>query len=69
MDIPTYVEILCQDRVGGHSIYYIILSPATKEVTHIVVKQKARLYLERLIDLGIYDRMVEENTRDLTGLN
>jgi hypothetical protein len=68
MNIPTYVEVLCRDQVGGHSVYFI-LNPTTKEVTHLVVKQKDRLYLERLIDLGIYDRMVEENTRDLTGLN
>jgi hypothetical protein len=68
MEFPTYVEVLRDDRLGGLSVY-IILNPATKEVTHIVVKQKARLCLERLIDLGIYDRLVQENILALTRLN
>lgn len=68
MNVPKIVEVLRTDRVSGQCVY-VIVDPAAKEVTHIVVKRKERLYLQRLIDLGFYDRLVEENTLALSRLN
>jgi hypothetical protein len=68
MNIPTYVKVLCRDCGGDHAIC-IMLNPTTKEVTHIVVKKDALRYVERLIDLGMYDRLVEETLVDQARLN
>jgi sporulation protein YlmC with PRC-barrel domain len=52
MDIPTNVDVLCQDRVCGHSTY-IVLNPVANEITHIVVKQNKYPYADRLVPVGL----------------
>jgi sporulation protein YlmC with PRC-barrel domain len=52
MDIPANAEVLCGDRVCGRSTY-VILNPITKEVTHIVIKERAYPYMERLVPVDL----------------
>jgi sporulation protein YlmC with PRC-barrel domain len=52
MDIPNNAEVLCQDRVCGHSTF-IILNPVANEVTHIVVRQDGYPYADRLVPVGL----------------
>ncbi len=55
MDIPVNAEVLCADGACGHSTY-VIINPATLQVTHVVVKEKGFPYGERLVSL---DRVAE----------
>jgi len=48
MDIPVNAEVRCADGPAGHSTS-VILNPITRQVTHIVVKQKGFLHAERLV--------------------
>jgi sporulation protein YlmC with PRC-barrel domain len=47
MDIPVNAEVKCADGPAGHSIV-VILNPITRRVTHVVVKPKGFLHIERL---------------------
>jgi sporulation protein YlmC with PRC-barrel domain len=51
MDIPTNADVMCDNEVCGRSTH-VILNPVTKEVTHVVVKQKGYPYAERLVPLA-----------------
>jgi len=55
MDIPVNADVLCADGTCGHSTY-VIINPATSQVTHIVVKEKRFPHIERLVSL---DRVAE----------
>jgi sporulation protein YlmC with PRC-barrel domain len=55
MDIPVKAEVFCADGSCGRSTY-VIINPATSQVTHLVVKEKGFPYMERLVPL---DRIVE----------
>ncbi len=57
MDIPINVDVLCGEHESGRSTY-IILSPKTREITHIVVREKAFPHAERLVPV----HMVAEST-------
>jgi sporulation protein YlmC with PRC-barrel domain len=59
MDVPIDVEVKCCGRNCGRSTH-IVLNPVTKEITHLVVKQRAFPYSERLVPL---DLMVESTPR------
>ena len=59
MDIPVDVEVKCCDRNCGRSTY-IVLNPVTKEITHLVVKQREFPHTERLVPI---DLMVESTPR------
>ena len=48
MDIPLNVEVFCLDGLCGRSTS-VVLKPKTKEVTHLVVKEKASPHAEILI--------------------
>jgi sporulation protein YlmC with PRC-barrel domain len=48
-------EVFCADGSCGRSTY-VIINPATSQVTHLVVKEKGFPYMERLVPL---DRIVE----------
>ena len=48
MDIPMKATVQCSDGLGGRSTY-VIVNPLTEEVTHIVVKAKTPLQVERLV--------------------
>jgi sporulation protein YlmC with PRC-barrel domain len=48
IDIPINVEVKCCGRNCGRSTH-IVLNPVTKEITHLVVKQRAFPHTERLV--------------------
>ena len=50
MDVPVNADVLCADGPCGRSTY-VIVNPTTWEVTHLVVKEKAFPYVERLVSL------------------
>jgi sporulation protein YlmC with PRC-barrel domain len=52
MNIPVNAEVQCADGPAGHSIS-VILNPITRRVTHIVVKQKGFLHMERLVPVDM----------------
>jgi sporulation protein YlmC with PRC-barrel domain len=59
MDIPIDVEVKCCGRNCGRSTH-IVLNPVTKEITHLVVKQRAFPRTERLVPIAL---MVESTPR------
>jgi sporulation protein YlmC with PRC-barrel domain len=52
IDIPVDVEVKCCDRNCGRSTY-IVLNPVTKEITHLVVKQREFPHTERLVPVAL----------------
>ena len=48
MDIPLHANVKCQNKVCG-KIICVIINPISKSVTHIVVKEKGFIGIERLI--------------------
>jgi hypothetical protein len=52
MDIPTDVQVYCEDEPCGRSTY-IILNPVTDEVTHLVVKQETFPSTDRLVPVSL----------------
>jgi sporulation protein YlmC with PRC-barrel domain len=57
MDMPINVDVLCGEHECGRSTY-VILNPKTREITHIVVREKAFPHAERLVPVD----MVTEST-------
>ena len=55
MQIPIDVEVQCTDGAAGHTAA-IIVDPATKQVTHVVVKGKGTLLGEFLVPIEIIDQ-------------
>lgn len=52
MDIPVNAEVKCCGRDCGHSTH-IVLNPVTREITHLVVKQRSFPYTERLVPVDL----------------
>ena len=52
IDIPINVEVKCCGRNCGRSTH-VVLNPVTKEITHLVVKQRAFPHTERLVPVGL----------------
>lgn len=50
MDMPLNAEVECVDGAGGRS-EYIIINPATNEITHIVIREKGLQHAERLVSV------------------
>ena len=48
MDIPMNAEAYCADGLCGHSAY-IIVNPISRQVTHLVVKERTAPHTERLV--------------------
>jgi sporulation protein YlmC with PRC-barrel domain len=57
MDMPINVDVLCGEQECGRSTY-VILNPKTREITHVVVREKAFPHVERLVPVD----MVTEST-------
>jgi sporulation protein YlmC with PRC-barrel domain len=55
MKIPIDVEVQCSDGPAGHTAA-IIIDPAARQVTHIVVKGKGALLGEFLVPLAMIDQ-------------
>jgi uncharacterized protein YwbE len=51
MDIPLGVQVHCTDGRCGRSSY-VILNPATEQLTHIVVRERGRTKIERMVPIG-----------------
>jgi len=47
-DIPVRAEVWCSDGLCGHSDE-LIVNPAAKQVTHLIVKEEQGAYVERLV--------------------
>ncbi len=62
MQIPIDVEVQCTDGPAGHTAA-IIVDPATKQVTHVVVKGKGTLLGEFLVPVD-HDRPGDTACRD-----
>jgi sporulation protein YlmC with PRC-barrel domain len=52
MDIPVNAAVKCADGPTGRSIV-LIVDPIMRQVTHIVVRQKGGLHMERLVPVGL----------------
>jgi hypothetical protein len=63
LDIPIDVEVKCCGRNCGRSTH-IVLNPVTKEITHLVVKQRTFPHTERLVPVDL----VAESTSRLIRL-
>jgi len=50
MDIPVNVDVLCQDKVCGHTVS-VVLNPVTEVVTHFVVEEKEAPHVQRLVPI------------------
>jgi sporulation protein YlmC with PRC-barrel domain len=50
MDVPINADVQCADGPCGQSTY-VILNPATRQVTHLVVKESTFPYTERLVSI------------------
>ena len=59
MDIPVNAEVYCSDGFCGQSTY-IIVNPVSRQVTHLVVKEKQAPHTERLVPVNL----VKETTHD-----
>ena len=51
MDLPLNVDVHCTDGRCGRSTY-VILNPATEQVTHLVVRERQPSRLERLVPVN-----------------
>ena len=60
MDIPLNVEVHCADGIAGHSSC-IILNPATRTITHFVLRRQGILGDEELVPVTL----IKESTPDL----
>jgi sporulation protein YlmC with PRC-barrel domain len=52
MDIPISAEVQCADGPGGQSTC-VILNPITRQVTHLVVREKWFPHMERLVPVAL----------------
>jgi sporulation protein YlmC with PRC-barrel domain len=63
MDVSVNADVQCTDGLCGQSTY-IIVDPVRKEITHVVVREKAFPHAELLVPLDL----VVESTPDLIRL-
>jgi sporulation protein YlmC with PRC-barrel domain len=59
MEFPLNVEVHCTDGRCGRSSY-IILNPATEQITHIVVKEKQPSRAERMVPVILIEHTAAE---------
>jgi sporulation protein YlmC with PRC-barrel domain len=54
MEIPLRADVHCTDVDGsiGHSLY-VVIDPVAEQVTHVVVRDRQRLDVERLVPLEL----------------
>lgn len=52
MEIPLNVDVQCTDRVCGQSTY-VIVNPANKRVTHVVVREQQFPHAEYLVPVEL----------------
>lgn len=52
MDIPVSAEVKCADGVCGR-LTYVIVDPVTRQVTHVVVKERGFPHTERLVPVEL----------------
>lgn len=52
MDIPLDVMVQCLDGEAGHSVC-IIVNPIKDQITHLVVKEKGLMGIERLVPVSL----------------
>jgi sporulation protein YlmC with PRC-barrel domain len=64
MDIPVNAEMYCTDGICGRSSC-VIINPVSREVTHVVAKEKRAPHTEHLVPV----KWVTETTRDLIRLH
>jgi sporulation protein YlmC with PRC-barrel domain len=64
MEFPLNAEVHCTDGRSGRSTY-IVLNPATEQITHIVVKEKQPSRVERLVPV----RLVTSTAAEVILLN
>ena len=50
MDIPINAEVRCADGPCGRSTY-VVIDPASRQITHVVVKEDGFPFAERLVPL------------------
>ena len=60
MDLPLNVDVHCTDGRCGRSTY-IIINPATEQVTHLVVREQWPSWVERMVPV----EWVAVTTRDI----
>jgi hypothetical protein len=64
MNMPVNVAVECTDGLCGQSTH-LIINPATRKLTHLVVKEISGAHSERLVPLG----KVTRSTRNLIHLD
>ena len=59
MEFPLNADVHCSDGRCGRSTY-IVLNPATEEITHLVVQEKRPSRAERLVPVQLVERTAAE---------
>lgn len=59
MDIPIDAAVECTDGPCGRSTY-VILDPVTRRVTHLVVKERDLVHIERLVPISLVKESAPE---------
>jgi sporulation protein YlmC with PRC-barrel domain len=59
MEFPLNADVHCSDGRCGRSSY-IVLNPATEQITHIVVREKQPSRIERLVPVTLVDSTAAE---------
>jgi sporulation protein YlmC with PRC-barrel domain len=62
MDIPIDAAVECTDGPCGRSTY-VILNPVTRNVTHLVVKEKDLVHIERLVPVSLVKESTPQTIR------
>lgn len=52
MEIPIRAKVLCSDGPGGEATH-VVIHPATRQVTRLVVKERRSPHIERLVPLRL----------------
>jgi hypothetical protein len=62
MEIPIRAKVLCKDGPGGEATH-VIVHPATKKVTRLVVKERRSPHVERLVPFRFVKDATDEQIR------
>ncbi len=52
MEIPLEAQVECTDGIYGHSVY-VLISPVTGKITHLVVRKTAFLHMEFIVPINL----------------
>jgi sporulation protein YlmC with PRC-barrel domain len=62
MDIPINAQVACADGPGGRSVS-VIINPASRRLTHVVVAEEDFPHTERLVPVDVVEESTPEQIR------